>query len=501
MLNNNRFGKCKSSLPTPMELAPEDSSTSIEIDSPESSEDESDESVREFLGEVRSRGNRRGMRGGGSRRGRGRGVRGGGSRRGRGRGVRGQKYVRGRGRNMRGIGNIRGRNRGVRGRGRGRGVRRIGNRRRNRQPHEVLDGPWIKEESNALTFPFTGSDPGPSVPVDNSVSVSDLFCRFFTDEVWDLITVETNRYAFQQQQRSLHVSPRAWHDVSVPEMKSFIGIMILMGICRLPRLRLYWTTKYPYISPEINKIMSLTRFEQIYRFLHLCNSEKEIPAGNPGHDYLFKVRSLLDLLAPRFFSEYNTHEELSVDEAMIPFKGRLGIKQYMKDKPTKWGIKVFVLADARNGYTIRHQVYCGKNSSLSNAEPGLSTRVVLELLDGLESTSPKIYMDNYYTSPELFLASYKKNVNACGTARSTRKYYPEDLAVSKTVETGYYDYRSCGPILACVWKDKRIIHFLSTMHVAEASSTITVERRDKDGSKRNVQCPPLLPDYQKFMRS
>ncbi len=106
-----------------MELAPEDSSTY----SPESSEDERDESVREFLGEVRSRGNRRGMRGGGSRRGRGRGVR-------------GQKYVRGRGRNMRGIGNIRGRNRGVRGRGRGRGVRRIGNRRRNRQPHE-LDGP------------------------------------------------------------------------------------------------------------------------------------------------------------------------------------------------------------------------------------------------------------------------------------------------------------------------------------------------------------------------
>ncbi len=66
-----------------------------------------------------------------------------------------------------------------------------------------------KEESNALTFPFTGNDPGPSVPVDNSVSVFDLFGRFFTDEVWDLITVEINRYASQQQQRSLQVSPKA----------------------------------------------------------------------------------------------------------------------------------------------------------------------------------------------------------------------------------------------------------------------------------------------------
>ena len=31
----------------------------------------------------------------------------------------------------------------------------------------------------------------------------------------------------------------------------------------------------------------------------------------------------------------------------------------MKDKPTKWGIKVFVLADARNGYTTHLQIYTG----------------------------------------------------------------------------------------------------------------------------------------------
>ena len=58
-----------------------------------------------------------------------------------------------------------------------------------------------------------------------------------------------------------------------------------------------------------------------------------------------------------FLSQYNTREELSVDEA---FKDRLGIKQCMKDKPTKWGIKVFVLAHARNRYTARLQIYARK---------------------------------------------------------------------------------------------------------------------------------------------
>jgi hypothetical protein len=31
---------------------------------------------------------------------------------------------------------------------------------------------------------------------------------------------------------------------------------------------------------------------------------------------------------------------ISVDEQMIPYKGTLGLKVYMKGKPTKWGMKV-----------------------------------------------------------------------------------------------------------------------------------------------------------------
>ena len=172
----------------------------------------------------------------------------------------------------------------------------------------------------------------------------------------------------------------------------------------------------------------------------------------------------------------------------------------MKDKSTKWEIKVFVLADSRNGYTVRLQIYAGKNSSLSSGDLELCSRVVLELLDGLEDQCPKVYMDNYYTSPELFLALYNKKVNVCGTARSNRKYYPNELKVNKNVSVGYCDFRSSGLFLASVQKDKRIIHFLSTPHVAQASSPVTVQRREKEGTKRNVECPPLLPDYQSFMR-
>ncbi len=59
-----------------------------------------------------------------------------------------------------------------------------------------------------------------------------------------------------------------------------------------------------------------------------------------------KFQKLLNLLCPLFESVFQMHQSCTIDDAMIPFKGRFRFKQYMKDKPTKWGIKVFVLSDA-----------------------------------------------------------------------------------------------------------------------------------------------------------
>ena len=62
-------------------------------------------------------------------------------------------------------------------------------------------------------------------------------------------------------------------------------------------------------------------------------------------------------------------------------------------------------------------------------------------------------------------------------------------------ERGYYDYRSCGPLLATFWVDKRFAYFLTTIHTAKAGGT-TVLRKKKDGTRVSVDCPPILPDYQ-----
>ena len=130
--------------------------------------------------------------------------------------------------------------------------------------------------------------------------------------------------------------------------------------------------------------MPQKKFQQLFRFFHLNDNSKQVPYGQTGHDKLFKVRKLLDLLSPLFESEFEMHQSCTIDEAMIPFKGRLRFKQYMKDKPTKWGIKVFILADAPTGYVKRLQVYTGKGLDSCVTDVGLCTKVVLDLMKGFD---------------------------------------------------------------------------------------------------------------------
>jgi len=160
---------------------------------------------------------------------------------------------------------------------------------------------------------------------------------------------------------------------------------------------------------------------------------------------------VLDL--PITTPNYTPHQAVTVDKAMIPFKGRLNFKQYMKNKPTKWGIKVFVLCDATNGYIYRMQIYKGKSME-SNYEVGLCSRVVLELMDGLE-----VYADNYYTSPLVYMTLYGNNNNPCGTARTNRTGFPKSMIRREREDRRYYNYLSNGPLLAAAWYDRRFIYF------------------------------------------
>ena len=176
-------------------------------------------------------------------------------------------------------------------------------------------------------------------------------------------------------------------------MKAFIGMLILMGILQLlPCTEMYWQTYNNLMkTPGMSLIMSCVCFQHIFRFLHLAVRFHQILAGQPGHDKLYKVQTYVDLITTQFTANYTLHQPVTIDEAMIPFKGCLTFKQYMKNRPMKWEIKAFVLSDAINGYVNRLLIYSGKNLK-SDVDVGLCSRVVLELMSGLDGDH--LYTDN-----------------------------------------------------------------------------------------------------------
>ena len=83
------------------------------------------------------------------------------------------------------------------------------------------------------------------------------------------------------------------------------------------------------------------------------------------------------MIKQRFTDLYNHSQNVSIDEAMIPFKGRSSLKQYMPLKPIKRGIKVWTMADAVTGYISQFEIYTGKKGN--SPEKGLGSTVVKNL--------------------------------------------------------------------------------------------------------------------------
>ena len=112
---------------------------------------------------------------------------------------------------------------------------------------------------------------------------------------------------------------------------------------------MYWQTESSLLqTPGMSLVINWIQFEQIWRYLHLADNSQDNKT-----DKLFKGGHFVDLVTAQFSESYTLQQPVTIDEAMIPYKRRLSFKQYLKNKPTKWGIKVFVVlfvvSDATNG--------------------------------------------------------------------------------------------------------------------------------------------------------
>jgi hypothetical protein len=118
-------------------------------------------------------------------------------------------------------------------------------------------------------------------------------------------------------------------------MEQFLGIHIMAGVVKIPSYRMYWadTTRFAQIA----NVMPRNRFDKMRNFFHINDNNSMKAYGDLHYEKLFKVRQFVDSIKASFL-ETDAEEYNSVDELNISFKGHSSLKQYVKNKPHKWGI-------------------------------------------------------------------------------------------------------------------------------------------------------------------
>ncbi|XP_023288038.1 piggyBac transposable element-derived protein 4-like [Orussus abietinus] len=171
-----------------------------------------------------------------------------------------------------------------------------------------------------------------------------------------------------------------------------------------------------------------------------------------------------------------------VIETPIFGKDRLAYKQFNPSKRARFGIKIYKLCEAKSGFCSKFKIYIGQDKI--NPNDSASENVVVELTKPVVNKGYTLYMDNWYSSPALFLRLHNQKTNVIGTVRNTRKNMPKDLAPKK-LKPGEYLYRACNGLLAVRWKDKRDVYMLTTKH----ASVELIEVRDRhDRTKLKPNC-------------
>ncbi|XP_023724803.1 piggyBac transposable element-derived protein 4 isoform X1 [Cryptotermes secundus] len=126
-------------------------------------------------------------------------------------------------------------------------------------------------------YTFT-KNAGPQLNLLPDAEPTDYFNLFFNNELLNNIIGETNRYA-RDKIAELQLSPRSiwsrWSDVSTPEMKAFLGLIINMGLIPLPDVKDYWSSEWTTQIKFFGDVMSRNRFLQIFWMMHVGNDTTE----------------------------------------------------------------------------------------------------------------------------------------------------------------------------------------------------------------------------------
>ena len=371
------------------------------------------------------------------------------------------------------------------------------------------EGEWKPKKADDLKISFTpfnqqdeveGINPGQATPglqidAGQLVEPLDFYKLFLTEEMVEEHVAETNRHAQTVKDRDASkMKPKSrahkWKDTTVVEMLQFIGILLHMGIVRMPKIADYWRktgeTARLYMQDFYRGLMGRDRFQLVLRYWYY--GEEDDPSGDQARDA--KVASMIQRFNTTMRMIYVPRRQLSIDESLLAWRGRLSFRQYITNKAHKYGIKYFEVT-SWDGLILRIVLYTAEGFPDPD-ELGQSGAIVLQLMKDFLYQGYQLYMDNWYNSVKLFQVLADRFTYVCGTVNPRRVGLPKKLLATK-LKKNQWVWLSNKSLVVCMWYDKRNVLTMSNMHPEVKMEKINNRRG------QSVYKPNTVLDYNRYM--
>lgn len=333
--------------------------------------------------------------------------------------------------------------------------------------------------------------PGLTNNSENIASVEDPFKLFLSESIMNIICEWTNVKGrevveeYNQKCDPEEQNMRTWKDTNNEEMYAFIAILIAAGKIHSNQSSIseLWSTYPAFRNQFFTAVMARARFQELSSAIRFDDKRTRQARIQTTNDKLAAIRDVFDLFVKACIESYSPDAHITVDERLATFRGKCPFRVYMKSKPGKYGIKIWVCADAKNGYVCNLQVYTGMMNNQREINQGM--RVVKELVSPYFGSGRGVTTDNFFTSIPLAEELMTKQLSLIGTLRANKREVPSEFLPKKSraEKSSIFGFTETLTMVSYVPKKNKAVILLSTQH-----NSIEVE--DNEEKK-----PIIISDY------
>ena len=326
--------------------------------------------------------------------------------------------------------------------------------------------------------------PGVKSVAKHATTPIEAWETFFTEEMLQLIVEYTNLEI--QRIRGNYSRERNANLTNIVELKALIGLLFLAGLLRSSHVNTanLWATDGT--GTEIFPcVLSEQRFKFLLRCLRFDN--KSDRKERKKTDRLAPIREIFEMFVKNCRNNYSISEYFTIDESLVPFRGRCPFRQFMRNKPAKYGIKVFCVVDSRMFYTSQMEIYAGKQPEGPYKLSNSPADVVKRLIQPISHTGRNVTFDNWFTSVTLAEEILKEHkITIVGTIRKNKREIPPEFINTKEREekSSKFAFRD-GTLVSYIPKKGKVVLALSTMH----------HNNDIDAGTGHAQKPEIITFY------